>query len=186
MPGPNNLREDINNAKNKSAATVSAISSDCSMEGEESNVSGSRITGDEAMAREYISRLLPAFASLFLQQAMQPNMRKAALTLVRKMAHFCPPDLMLTLTSAATPAASQDKNGFRSASEETSALATPSAPYQDQQCSQLAVQLVQVIAAVLDNEVRRSFLNSTLKLIGIELFCRQDFLWYTGFKLFLL
>ena len=99
---------------------------------------GGKITGDEAMARQYITKLLPAFTSLFLQQAMQPNMRKAALTLVRKMVHFTPPDLLMQLAT---------KQGVEKEEGESSVDKYP-------ECSPLAVQLVQVIAAVLDNEVR--------------------------------
>ncbi len=105
-----------------------------------SSADTSRITGDEAMSREYISKLLPAFTSLFLQQAMQPNMRRAALTLVRKMSHFCPADLMLQLASNQSQVAKVDDADKNGAS-------------QYPECSPLAVQLVQVIAAVLDNEV---------------------------------
>ena len=100
------------------------------------------------MARQYITKLLPAFTSLFLQQAMQPNMRKAALTLVRKMVHFTPPDLLLQLTV---------KQG---AEKEDNVDRYP-------ECSPLAVQLVQVIAAVLDNEVRAA------KFLAVECFYRN-------------
>ena len=159
---PMNQSEDANNAKNKSTA-ISALATDSSRSINNSqfedviSANSNRITGDETMSREYISRLLPAFTSLFLQQAMQPNMRKAALTLVRKMAHFCPPDLMMSLASASVPqnqTRENSENSEKAKREDSARASSKSSQQQYKECSQLAVQLVQVIAAVLDNEVR--------------------------------
>ena len=89
-------------------------------------------------------------------KAMQPNMRKAALTLVRKMAHFCPPDLLLSLCSTVTEQSltSSSQDGQTEDKIETEQCRMPRPT--NTECSQLAVQLVQVIAAVLDNEVIES------------------------------
>lgn len=78
--------------------------------------------GDPEMAPVYLTRLLPVFCATF-QSTMLPSVRKASLSLIRKMVHYIQPELLAETCGA-------DKtNGC-------------------------GAMLVEVIANVLDNEVR--------------------------------
>lgn len=78
--------------------------------------------GDPEMAPVYLKRLLPVFCATF-QSTMLPSVRKASLSLIRKMVHYIQPELLIETCGS-------DKTGGCGA------------------------MLVEVIANVLDNEVR--------------------------------
>lgn len=50
--------------------------------------------GDPEMAPVYLKRLLPVFCATF-QSSMLPSVRKASLSLIRKMVHYIQPDLLV-------------------------------------------------------------------------------------------
>ncbi|CAH0382752.1 unnamed protein product [Bemisia tabaci] len=77
--------------------------------------------GDPEMAPVYLGRLLPVFCETF-QSTMLPSVRKASLTLIKKMVHYIQPSLLVETCSP------------------------ESATYN------LGTMLVEVIATVLDNE----------------------------------
>lgn len=79
--------------------------------------------GDPEMAPVYLGRLLPVFCETF-QSTMLPSVRKASLTLIKKMVHYIQPSLLVETCSP------------------------ESATYN------LGTMLVEVIATVLDNEVK--------------------------------
>lgn len=78
--------------------------------------------GDPEMAPIYLKRLLPVFCATF-QSTMLPSVRKASLSLIRKMVHYIQSELLVETCGA-------DKTGG---------------------CGAI---LVEVIANVLDNEVK--------------------------------
>jgi E3 ubiquitin-protein ligase HECTD1 len=78
--------------------------------------------GDPDMAPVYLRRLLPVFCSTF-QSTMLPSVRKASLSLIKKMAHYIQPALIAELCGG------------------------------ENNCGSVVVE---VIATVLDNEVRQS------------------------------
>lgn len=83
--------------------------------------------GDPEMAPVYLKRLLPVFCATF-QSTMLPSVRKASLSLIRKMVHYIQPELL-------SETCGSDKTAG---------------------CGAV---LVEVIANVLDNEVRQHTLG---------------------------
>lgn len=55
--------------------------------------------GDPEMAPVYLKRLLPVFCQTF-QSTMLPSVRKASLSLIRKMVHYIQPDLLVETCGA--------------------------------------------------------------------------------------
>ncbi|XP_015591532.2 E3 ubiquitin-protein ligase HECTD1 isoform X2 [Cephus cinctus] len=55
--------------------------------------------GDPEMAPVYLKRLLPVFCATF-QSTMLPSVRKASLSLIRKMVHYIQPELLVEACSA--------------------------------------------------------------------------------------
>ena len=86
---------------------------------EDSSIAGTEPKGDPDMAPVYLRRLLPVFCHTF-QSSMIASVRKASLTIIKKMVHYTQPTLLNSL-------ASQESSLFIST-------------------------LVEVVAAVLDNE----------------------------------
>jgi E3 ubiquitin-protein ligase HECTD1 len=88
--------------------------------------------GDPEMAPVYLKRLLPVFCSTF-QSTMLPSVRKASLSLIRKMVHYIQPELLAETCGA----------------DNTTGC---------------GAMLVEVIANVLDNEVRPALVRRCRRL----------------------
>nr|CAD7200637.1 unnamed protein product [Timema douglasi] len=82
---------------------------------------GSEPKGDPEMAPVYLRRLLPVFCNTF-QSTMLPSVRKASLSLIKKMVHYIQPSLLIEACSPESPTYN------------------------------FGTMLVEVIATVLDNE----------------------------------
>ena len=92
--------------------------------------------GDPEMAPVYLRHLLPLFTQVYQQGSMQQTIKKASLALIRKMVHYIPAQL---LEDMCRPVDSTDND--------TQARASSTA------AGQFTVQLVEVLALVLDSEV---------------------------------
>ena len=93
-------------------------------EGETSSSESNEPKGDPEMAPVYLRHLLPVFTQVY-QGSMQISIKKASLALIRKMIHYVPVTLLEELCQA-----------------------------DSQKSLQFAVQLVEVLALVLDSEVK--------------------------------
>ncbi|KAL5009008.1 hypothetical protein ScPMuIL_014589 [Solemya velum] len=91
--------------------------------------------GDPEMSPVYLSRLLPVFTQVF-QHSMVPSIRKASLSLIRKMMHYiCHPLLMEICIS--------EINNYNFASSLTEVLATVLDHEEDDEGHQTSLQIMQ-------------------------------------------
>ncbi|XP_077299031.1 ubiquitin fusion-degradation 4-like isoform X2 [Arctopsyche grandis] len=61
------------------------------------------LQGDKEMAPVYLSRLLPVFCGRYLGSVV-PGVKRACLSLVRKMVHYCPASLLVSLSEPSAAA----------------------------------------------------------------------------------
>jgi hypothetical protein len=106
--------------------------------------------GDPEMAPVYLRHLLPVFTQVCQQGSMQQTIKKASLALIRKMVHYIPAPLLEEMcrpldVSAPPSTTDEQKQGAAAAAASRVSAAVLSGLF--------TVQLVEVLALVLDTEV---------------------------------